>query len=233
MNVPVAVHLGGEDLAFVRGGNRLIFVDPRDRSRCLKVLRPDRMPAKKRRERAFPKNLKPLSSFDDNLEELRVYRRIQRAIGEAAYELVPRCYGLVQTDLGPALSCDLARDDDGRIAQTLKQYLWQNGRKEELEPVLANFRERWQTLGMPSRNLLLHNLVLLHSNNRPAKLLLIDGLGWPDLLPLAYYWPALARWKAARKLQTLDDAIAGLLARQAETGEFGYHGWLDDSKRGM
>lgn len=233
MSNPAILQLGGEARAFARGGNRLIFVDPRDRSRCLKVLRPDRLPTIKRRERAFPKNLKPLSSFDDNLEELRVYRHIRRAIGEAAYELVPRCYGLVQTDLGAALSCDLARDDDGRIAQTLKQYLWQHGRTAELEPVLAAFKQRWQSLGMPSRNLLLHNIVLLYSKGQPARLLLIDGLGWPDMFPLAYYWPALARWKAARKLQTLEDAIGGLLARQAETGEFGYHGWLDDSQRGL
>lgn len=225
------LQLGSESDAFSRGGNRLCFVDPRDPRRCIKVLRPDRLPEHKRRQAGFPKQLKPLRSFDENYQEYRIYRRIERAVGEQAYSLVPRLYGWVSTNLGPGLCFDLVRDADGRIAITLKQYLWVNGNDRLLQEPLAAFRRRWQELGMPSRNLLTHNLVLQCDATGPQALWAIDGLGWPDLIPLAYHWPQLARHKAGRKLRGLDRAIEVILARRGKPEEFGYHGWLEDHQR--
>ena len=51
-------------------------------------------------EKGFPKNLRPLSSFDDNREECRVVTQLQRQLGEIVFEHVYRCYGFIQTDLG-------------------------------------------------------------------------------------------------------------------------------------
>ncbi len=233
MNEPRAatLALGGEHAAFSRGGNRLCFVDPRDANRCIKVARPDRLPAIKRAEAGFPKNLKPLSSFDDNCEEAQVYARIGRSIGPAAFELVPRLYGAVATEYGTGLCFDLVRDDDGRIAVTLKQYLWQRGLDAALSAPLAEFGARWQALGMPSRRLLTHNILVQCAGGEPLRLWVIDGLGWPDLLPLAYASRALARHKAARRVADLDSAIAEQLAKRGDRAQFGYHGWLDDAQR--
>ncbi|MEE4252626.1 MAG: hypothetical protein V2I50_01140, partial [Desulfuromusa sp.] len=52
---------------FARGGNRLCFVHPEDSRLCIKVRRPDFTLEDRRRKKGFPKNLRPLSSFDDNL----------------------------------------------------------------------------------------------------------------------------------------------------------------------
>jgi hypothetical protein len=226
-----AVDLGDAGAAFTRGGNRLVFVDPRDARRCIKVLRPDRLPASKRREKGFPKNLKPVSAFDDNLQEIRVYERIARALGAEAFDCIPRIYGLVATNFGQGLCCDLVRDGDGRISLSLKQYLWQHGRNAELDDTLRRFSARWCRLGVPSRNLLLHNMVIQCSAADPQRLLVIDGLGWPDLLPLAWYWPALARRKATRKIELLYQAVDALLARRDAELDFGFHGWLEDGQR--
>jgi hypothetical protein len=217
--------------AFARGGNRVCFVDPRDASRCIKVLRADRLPEKKRQLKTFPKNLKPLARFDDNLEEVREYHRIASTIGEDAFTLIPRLHGMVDTNLGPGLCMDLVRDDDGRIAITLKQYLWMHGRDPGIDLVIGEFAERWQHLGMPSRNLLLHNIVVRCLNCRPEKLVVIDGLGWPDLVPIAYYFPALARKKSARKLRSMDQAIIRLLIKREHNADYGYHGWLEEQHR--
>ena len=225
------VDLGDEGAAFTRGGNRLVFVDPRDAGRCIKVLRPDRLPGTKRREKGFPKNLKPVSAFDDNLQEIRVYERIVRALGAQAFDCIPRIHGLVATNVGQGLCCDLVRDDDGRISLSLKQYLWQYGRSSELDETLRRFSARWCRLGVPSRNLLLHNIVIQCSGTGPRRLLVIDGLGWPDLLPLAWYWPAMARRKAARKIGLLYEAIDTLRERRDAELDFGFHGWLEDGQR--
>ena len=97
---------------------------------------------------------------------------------------------------------------------------------------LAEFSRKWQRLGMPSRNLLLHNIVVRCCNARPEKLIVIDGLGWPDFVPVAYYLPALARRKAARKLRALELAINRLLHKRGRNEDYGYHGWLEEQHRG-
>ncbi len=223
--------LGSKDAAFARGGNRLCFVDPRDQDRCIKVLRDDRLPATKRAAAPWIKRFKPLTSFDDNVQEARVVQRIESRIGTPAFALIPRLYGFVATDLGPGLCGDLIRDDDGKIALSLKQYLWQTGRDTAIQRTLASFCERWRSLGMPSRRLLLHNIVVQQRRGEPHRLFVIDGLGWPDLLPLAMLIPALARYKAAQRLKDLDRAIDTLLQRRARNEDFGYHGWLPDAQR--
>ena len=120
---PAERQLGDAGNAFAGGDSRLCFVDPLDPGWCIKILRPDRTPARKRREQSWLKRLKPLQRFDDNLQDIRVYRWLERSIGEAAYRLVPRIDGMVPTNLGPGLRSELIRDDDGNISLTLQTYL--------------------------------------------------------------------------------------------------------------
>lgn len=223
--------LGSPQQAFARGGNRLCFIDPQNPNRCIKVLRPDRSPAIRRAEKSFPKNLKPLSAFDDNLEESRVIQAIDRTIGEPAYQLTSRCYGFVETNFGPGLRSELIRDEDRLISITLKQYLWQNGVTAELSNSLVTFCQKWQALGMPSRNLLLHNIVVQQGHETIKRLVVIDGIGWAGIIPLAYRIPSLARYKAARKVRSLHAAIEHLLHKQTHQLNYGYHGWITDDKR--
>ena len=225
------VNLGTAEHAFARGGNRLCFIDPADRNRCIKVLRPDRSPEVRRAEKKFPKSLKPLHVFDDNLSEQRVYDMIDRLTGEPAYRFIPRCFGFVDTNLGRGLCSELIRDENGLISISLKQYVWQHGVTDTLDSALRWFASGWRALGMPSRNLLLHNIVVEQSATGIERLVVIDGLGWADFFPLAYYLPPLARYKAARKIKSLYKAIDYLLYKKEHDIAYGYHGWLEEQKR--
>lgn len=225
------INLGTLDDAFSHGGNRLCFVHPHNSNQIIKVARPDRLAHIKRREKSFPKNLKPLSVFDDNLQESEVYQRITRWIGPQAFELIPPCHGFVATNLGPGLCSDLIRDDSGAISLTLKQFLWINGNTAELQKAVQHFTRRWSELGMPSRNLLLHNIVVQCEEGIPLRLFVIDGLGWPDLIPLGYVCKPLAKRKAARKATQLYLAIEALLQKKADNSHYGYHGWLNEESR--
>lgn len=225
------VTLGSAENAFARGGNRLCYVDPRDANRCIKVLRPDRSPAKRRAKKGFPKNLRPVQSFDDNHEEFSVMTRIERHIGEPAFALISRCFGYVSTTMGEGLCSELIRDTDGLISITLKQYLWEYGVNDVLNEAVERFSNQWQALGMPSRNLLLHNIVTQRNGDAIERLVVIDGLGWADIIPAAYVFPSLARRKAARKIESLHRAIDHLLYKKANEVNYGVHGWLADEKR--
>jgi hypothetical protein len=225
------LHFESEKSAFARGGNRVCFIDPRNHQHCIKVARADRAPAIKKSEKRFPASLKPLHSFDDNYEEFRVYQQIQSQIGDNAYQFIPRCFGFVETNLGPGLCSEIITDDDGKISLTLKQYLWQKGFTDELQVVVEKFQQQWGALGMPSRNLLLHNIVVQQRQDKIVRLVVIDGLGWPDLIPFGYFFPLIAKRKARRKAARLTEKIEELLEKQRSGGDWGYHGWMEDVQR--
>lgn len=225
------IDLGNTESAFSQGGNRLIYIDPRDNNRCIKVLRADRLPQTKRQEKSFPSNLKPLSAFDDNLEEFNNFQWIENHIGDEAFLLIPRCYGFVETDHGRGIVTELIKDSDGKISISLKQYVWQQGFDTQLQQALKSFQDQWHQLGMPSRNLLLHNIVVQMEHDNISRLVVIDGLGWPDILPVASWFKSIARSKAKRKADRLNQAIERLLEKQANNEDWGYHGWLEEEQR--
>lgn len=224
------VDLGDIDKAFTQGGNRLCFVDPRDAKHCIKVLRPDRTPRIRRRQKGFPKNLRPLSSFDENLQEYRVWQTIEKEIGEPAFDVISRCYGFVRTNYGNGLVMELIRDSDGKISKTLKQSLWEEGLTPAVENALSSFANAWAAIAMPSKKLLLHNM-LLRKSNHGHKIYVIDGLGWSSLLPLSKYIKWLAKKRSQKKIQDLQQLITEFLENKQQGSVFGYHGWLDDKQR--
>lgn len=225
------IFLGSEDKAFTQGGNRLCFINPHDSNQCIKVARIDRKPAIKRQEKGLIGRLKPLDHFDENLQELHVYNDIATRIGPEALTLIPHCYGLIETNLGLGLCSEMIIDNDKKISISLKQYLWQQGKTPELLQAIDHFKTQWLRLGMPSRNLLLHNIVVQQKHTNALRLVVIDGLGWPGLFTLANYFLAAAQKKAARKLKRFDIAIDQLLEKKKIGGDWGYHGWLDEEQR--
>jgi hypothetical protein len=219
--------------AFSSGGNRLCFVDPNNDSRCIKIARPERAPEIKRAAKSFPGNMRSLAYFDENVSDMSVYKRIQQSVGDDAYALIPKCYGFVDTNLGLGLSFEMIKDCDKQISMTLKQYVWQYGLTVELNTVLEHFMEQWQKMGMPSRNLLLHNIVVQQDDNAIQRLVVIDGLGWPDVVPFAYYFKFIARYKAKRKTKRLPLAIYQLLAKKEAGGDWGLRGWMESEQRNI
>lgn len=186
---------------FAKGGNRLCFVHPKDPSRCVKVRRPDFPLEALRRKKGFPKNLKPLSSFDDNLEEHRVMLDLSRRFGENLYRHVSRCFGFEESDLGKGLVSELIRDESGNISHSLKQYLWECGRTETFDRAVATFCAFWEQQAIPSRDLLLHNIVAQRSKDGEIqRLVVIDGLGSPGLIPDRYLPRFMRQARSRRKL---------------------------------
>ncbi len=217
--------------AFTQGGNRLCFFHPNDDSLCIKIPRPDRTPELRRQQKPFPKNLKPLSHFDENKNELMEIQRIEKNIGDKAFSLIPHCFGMVDTDLGVGLCLEMIKDYDGKVSLSLKQYLWINGMTPSLGLALKSFAEQWQSLGMPSRDLLLHNIVVQQDIAGVKRLVVIDGLGWAGFTWLYTNFKSLAKGKAAKKINKLKQAITQLAVKKENNIDWGYHGWLNEEQR--
>lgn len=212
---------------FARGGNRLCFVHPLHADRCVKVRRPDRPLEQLRSQKGFPKNLKPLSSFDDNLEEFQVMEKLRNRYGDPIFKLVSQCYGFEETDLGRGITSELIRDSNGPISHTLKQYLWDHGYTTPCQRVVETFCQQWIALAVPSRDLILHNIVVQCDElGNPLRLVIIDGLGTPNLLPDWLQPLAYRRKKARRKVLNLQQRIEELLSQRGADSFPGYHGQL-------
>lgn len=211
---------------FARGGNRLCFVHPERRDVCVKVPRPDVDLAEKRRRKGIKGRLKPARAFDDNRVEAETLAALHRRVGPALAGFVPRFLEWVSTDLGAGVAVDLVRDADGAIATPLKQYVWEQGLDAPLRAALAEFAAFWVPARVPSRELLLHNLLARRRADGSLRLVAIDGLGNADLLPLSRWSGALARRKAARKVARLRARIERLLETRAAGGDPGEHGFL-------
>lgn len=197
---------------FASGGNRLCFVHPENSAICIKVRRPDFTLSDARRLKGFPKNLRPLSWFDDNQEEHQVMQMIARRFGEPAFRLVSRCYGFVETDMGLGLASELIRCEDGRVARSLKQYLWDHGYTDDLRAAVTHFTDTWSSLGIPSRDLLVHNLVVqCRIDGGIKRIVAIDGLGSPNLIPDSWLPITTLRRRAKRKANNLHDRIQSFL----------------------
>ena len=210
---------------FASGGNRLCFVHPDDDNVCVKVAHPDVSLADKRKRKGLKGRLKPASAFDENAAEQKTLTRLRQRIGPALDEHVPRYLGMVDTDLGLGIQVDLIRSQDGRVALPLKQYLWTQGRTAALDAALETFATYWVTHRVPSRALLLHNVVV-QDTGTVLKLWVIDGLGNSDLLPLATLSQTLARRKAERKIADLYQRVETLLKMKATGEDPGRHGFL-------
>lgn len=211
--------------AFAQGGNRLCFVHPDHADRCIKVRRPDFTLEDLRRKKGFPKSLLPLSRFDDNREEFEVISDLVARHGEAVYSLISRCYGFEETNLGPGLVLELVRDADGKISQTLKAQIWFEGYTPDCEAAVNRFCEQWRALQIPSRDLLLHNLLVQKdAAGKINRIVAIDGLGSPNIIPFHLLPNALRAAKVERKLTNLRQRIEQTQAKKTRGESPGFHG---------
>ena len=186
---------------FAKGGNRLCFVHPERHDQCVKVRRPDFTLEDLRRKKGFPKNLKPLSAFDDNLEEYNVLTSFQNKYGDEAFQHISRCYGFEQSDLGKGLVLELVRDEDGCISFTIKQYLFEVGVSESFNSAFQVFCDYWERMALPSRNLLAHNVLVQRDiDGNVRRLVVIDGLGDAGIIPQRLLTKSYFSAKAKRKI---------------------------------
>jgi len=191
---------------FSKGGNRLCFVHPGNSQRCLKVLNPTSTPELKRQGKRFPANLRPLRYFDENLQEYGALDAIHRNYPEEIRRHLPNTHGIVQTDLGHAHEVDLIRDRDGRIGQTLEQYLWNNSLDQTVEQAMAEFTADWLAGALPTRALLPHNIVVRHTDPG-AVLILIDGYGRKPSFKMPRFWSRITTRKTLKDFKSRVDIV--------------------------
>ncbi|MEM8562047.1 MAG: YrbL family protein [Pseudomonadota bacterium] len=182
------MHLNPADLAG-SGWHRECYIHPQDSNRCIKVV---------------------VSGSDgENRREQRYYRHLMRR--GISWEMLPKFYGTVETNLGEGAIFDLIRDHDGMISRPLEHYLQSERLTERYAEGLIGglralreylFLERIITMTLKPKN------ILFQRRTRDThKLILVDNIGNSDLIPLANYSAFFSKQKISRKWRRLEDLI--------------------------
>lgn len=216
------IDLSGRE-PFASGYNRHCYRHPHNQALCLKVLRPENIEARYRRQ-PWSKKLLGKGRIDDNLQEQKAYR--QQAIraliaggrSSRLWEHLPRFHGRVQTSLGPANVSDLISESNGMPADTLEHYLQQRGFDRPIRDAAERFCNWLLETGILTRNLLPHNLVIADRGGQP-ELFLVDGLGAPAIPDKLAAIPAWRRHYISRRIQRFHLRIEWETGDRSETWE--------------
>lgn len=168
-----------------KGSSRLCYVHPEDSSKCIKVIYTDNPGL--------------------NAEEMKYYRRHLRH--GISWEMLARPYGMVDTTLGPGAVFSLAYDFDGKISKTLAHYLSSvdfTPAAPQLTALLGKLKSYLLRECIVVRELKADNLVYQLSAPNRGRLVLIDGIGNNQLLPIANYIDRLARKVISRKWEKFE-----------------------------
>ena len=187
-----------DDLIFAQGGRRICFIHPDDPSRCIKVLSCAGDPTQRRKKSVWYKRLRPLSSFNDNLRELESFQALEKQ-GDGVWNHFPRCYGIQPTSRGDGIVTDLIRDEKGSVSKTVRQYVATHGKTAELRRALGVFFGLLLVQRVVTRDILDHNLVV-QAGEEGLRIVMIDGFGSSEAIPVTCWFSGVARLKVFRKI---------------------------------
>ena len=194
---------------FAVGGTRRCYIHPEDASRCVKVLRPDRTPSARRAVATGWRRFKRLANFDDQRKEIEAYRRLKRS-GQLDYTHVPRFYGTVDTDQGVGIVTALFRNFDDGFPRNLEELL-PLGTTDALERAIDEFKQWLRRELFLTRDLLPHNIIAVADSPERYRLVVVDGIGNSEFLPLSHWFKWSARAKIERKIRKFDYRVRILL----------------------
>lgn len=196
---------------FAIGGTRRCYVHPHDERLCVKVLRPDRTAAARLADAHGWRRLKGRRGFDDQRKELKAYRQLAgRPTRDWTH--VPRCHGTVRTDQGLGIVTELHRDWHGGFPLNLEQLLpASRGMTDALAAAIDEFTAWLRRERFLSRDLLPHNIIAVALAPARYRLVIVDGIGNSELLPLSNWFAACARRKVERKIRKFHQRVRMLL----------------------
>ena len=158
-----------EDLYIGEGNHKVVYIDPRSRERCIKILR---------------------HAPDPDMERELSYRR---ALGGKAdsMSLLVRYYGTVKTSLGEGHVFERVLDFDGTPSKTmlavLDEIAAQPERLGEAERMLLQFKRDYFSQEFLPAGMDPDNFHVQRTSPTETRVRIIDNIGCSAALPLAYY----------------------------------------------
>lgn len=195
-----------EQEPFAIGGTRRCYLHPSDPSRCIKVLRKDRTPEKRREAATGFKKFRSAKHWDDQDKEIMAYNELMKRHGSELWSHVPRYFGVVQTDSGIGIVTQVYRNFDSTFPLNLDQQV-PCGIDNPLETAMEEFKHWLRRELVLTRDLLPHNIIAVREDEHLCRLVIVDGLGNSEWIPISSWSRAIARRKIERKIAKFEDRI--------------------------
>ena len=197
---------------FTIGGTRECYLHPTNTNKCIKVLRDDRTPEKRRRLVKGIKRFRRLKHWDDQYKEQTAYHQIAQRHGNMLWRHIPEFFGVVDTDKGLGIVTRVFRNFDGNFPLNLDQQI-PLGIDEPLQFALVEFKAWLRKELVLTRDLLPHNIIAVRDSVQSCRLVIVDGIGNSEWIPVSSWFRFVARQKIERKLAKFESRIQ-LLQRQ-------------------
>ena len=202
----------GQLTPFAIGGTRLCFIHPEDSNKCIKVLREDRTPQTRRQLTKGIKKLRPVKHWDDQQKELTAYRQLLARDTPALWHHIPEFFGSVETDLGLGIITRIFRNFDGKFPRNLEEEVPQ-GVDDSLTKGIADFKSWLRRELVVTRDLLPHNIIVVRDSAQHCRLMIVDGLGNSEWIPVSTWFRSFARRKIERKISKFNHRVEILRAK--------------------
>ncbi|MCY4142321.1 MAG: YrbL family protein [Gammaproteobacteria bacterium] len=199
------IQLDGKE-PFAIGGTRRCYLHPSDQSRCIKVLREDRTPEKRRQVATGLKKLRSVRHWDDQDKEISAYRDLMKRHGSELWRHVPQFFGVVETDMGVGIVTQVFRNFDSTLPLNLDQQV-PHGIDYPLKEAIGAFKSWLRKELVLTRDLLPHNIIAVREDINRCRLVIVDGLGNSEWIPISSWSKAIARRKIERKIAKFEGRI--------------------------
>ncbi len=168
-----------DELLISQGKNRKCYQHPLDDRRCIKVLHEH-------------------SPIKTQLRETRYFKHLSKR--KVDWHMVTPLLELVPTNRGLGAVFELVRDFNGNISKTLDYYLKLNDAKLDAFAIreIEHLKNYLWREGIIFRDLNPLNILLQDLGESDYRLMVVDGIGHNDFLPLCNYSLHLSRNKIMR-----------------------------------
>ncbi len=196
--------LGEKDL-LAEGGRRLIYVNPEDNNKLIKIVKQKDLD-RKRRSLSFFKKWRNDNSISENTEDFNAYKVYNRKSKEI-FKFVPRLFGYTETNLGRGLMTEFIKNYDGSATMSLQDYLKKYGLTHKIHLALKLLYKQLLKYNFITRELKDFNIVVKYISKNNLRLYVIDGFGNQEFIPLSNYIGFLAKRKINKHFKIFLNSI--------------------------
>lgn len=198
------IFLGEKDL-LAEGGRRLIYVNPEDKNKLIKIVKQKDLD-RKRRSLSFFKKWRNDNSISENTEDFNAYKVYNRKSKEI-FKFVPRLFGYTETNLGRGLMTEFVKNYDGSATMSLQDYLKKYGLTHKIYLALKLLYKQLLKYNFITRELKDFNIVVKYISKNNLRLYVIDGFGNQEFIPLSNYIGFLAKRKINKHFKIFLNSI--------------------------
>jgi hypothetical protein len=145
----------------------------------------------------------------ESQREKRYYRHLEKR--GISWDMIPRYYGDIETNLGPGSVFDLIVDHDFAVSKSLEYYLSSEEKTKTYYDSLSNSLYLlkdylFQNL-IITRDLEPSNILCRKTKFGISRLFIVDNIGNTDFIPICTYSNYFALTKISRKWQRFEDSM--------------------------